>query len=617
MVSSAPQGRVTGLQQTLVGVLVVSVAAAVLAPVLFRGWYPHDEGAIGQAAERILQGQVPHRDFDEIYTGLLSYWHAAAFKVGGLASTTLRLPLFTLALAWVIAVYRIALRFAPAMGAGLLAILCLVWAVPNYPAPMPSWYNLFLATFGALALIRWRESSATRWLVLAGALGGLSFLVKLTGLVFLIGGGLVVVFATATERESNTSNEGASRGGALLVGAGIAGILAVLFIPFARAGAKEVVRLWLPIAMVGTSLVVREWRLGIALVPRLRSLVAALVPFLGGALAPVLLWTLAMLGLGAFDAMIQGVFVMPFRRVASAAVHPPAFSALLSTAIVALLLVPRRNARASWIIATAIALLGAWILVESYNTFSWYRALWHAAWGLPVLAAAWGAGTLVQRTTIQAERSRRDVAIILTMIAVTAMMVEFPFAAPIYTIYALPISMLAVGALLGMRFDGEPHRAAPGFVVMGLLLAFGIMRLLPASVSTLGYRFAGTQETYVLDVPRSGLRMTKEDASRYADLVGTLQELGPGRTLWAGPDAPEVYFLSGLPNRTRVMFDFLDADFNSAESLVDRVARSEASLVVIKTSPSFSPAATSAELDSLRLRFSGERTVPGFRVFWR
>jgi len=48
-----------------------------------RGWVPHDEGLLGQSAERLLAGQLPHRDFDEVYTGGLSYLHALAFEVGG------------------------------------------------------------------------------------------------------------------------------------------------------------------------------------------------------------------------------------------------------------------------------------------------------------------------------------------------------------------------------------------------------------------------------------------------------------------------------------------------------------------------------------------------------
>src|SRR4051812_31709263 len=43
---------------------------------LTRGWIPHDDGALAQSAERVLQGQLPHRDFDELYTGGLTFLNA-------------------------------------------------------------------------------------------------------------------------------------------------------------------------------------------------------------------------------------------------------------------------------------------------------------------------------------------------------------------------------------------------------------------------------------------------------------------------------------------------------------------------------------------------------------
>src|SRR3989454_5257856 len=53
--------------------LVLGVAwvlgAAVGGHYLTRGWVPHDAGSLAQSAERVLAGELPHRDFDEIYTG--------------------------------------------------------------------------------------------------------------------------------------------------------------------------------------------------------------------------------------------------------------------------------------------------------------------------------------------------------------------------------------------------------------------------------------------------------------------------------------------------------------------------------------------------------------------
>ena len=54
--------------------LVVWIISAVYVSGFIRpGWIPHDEGSLAQSAERVLAGELPHRDFDEIYTGGLSF----------------------------------------------------------------------------------------------------------------------------------------------------------------------------------------------------------------------------------------------------------------------------------------------------------------------------------------------------------------------------------------------------------------------------------------------------------------------------------------------------------------------------------------------------------------
>src|SRR5262245_53117178 len=84
---------------------VVLITAIVLATALYgaghlrRGWVPHDEGMLGQAAERVLGGELPHRDFDDLYTGGLSYLNAAAFRLFGVSLVSPRIVLLLVYLA--------------------------------------------------------------------------------------------------------------------------------------------------------------------------------------------------------------------------------------------------------------------------------------------------------------------------------------------------------------------------------------------------------------------------------------------------------------------------------------------------------------------------------------
>jgi hypothetical protein len=60
----------------LIFLLIWLVSGVYLGLNLRRGWVPHDEGILAQAAERVLHGEMPHRDFNDRYTGGMTYVNA-------------------------------------------------------------------------------------------------------------------------------------------------------------------------------------------------------------------------------------------------------------------------------------------------------------------------------------------------------------------------------------------------------------------------------------------------------------------------------------------------------------------------------------------------------------
>ena len=94
----------------LLPALVWLVCVVYVALRLTRGWVPHDEGSIAQSAARVLAGELPHRDFGELYTGGLTYYHALAFRVLGVSLVSLRIAMFVVFAAWVPATYALAAR---------------------------------------------------------------------------------------------------------------------------------------------------------------------------------------------------------------------------------------------------------------------------------------------------------------------------------------------------------------------------------------------------------------------------------------------------------------------------------------------------------------------------
>src|SRR6266852_3331806 len=85
-------------------------------------WVPADEGTLGQSAERVLHGEMPHRDFADPYTGGLAYIDAAIFKLFGINLFWLRLFLFVCFLAWIPAVYGLARESLSPLPAGALTL---------------------------------------------------------------------------------------------------------------------------------------------------------------------------------------------------------------------------------------------------------------------------------------------------------------------------------------------------------------------------------------------------------------------------------------------------------------------------------------------------------------
>lgn len=151
---------------------------------LDQGWIPHDEGQLGLTVQRILAGELPHRDFVEPYTGGLGYYHAIWCMGGGLSAGVIRLSLLPWFAVYCGVLYWLSKRVTAWPGAMLVTALGTALTVPIYPAAMPSWFNLFFAVLGAAALLRYHETERTSWLVTAGLCGGLSIAVKIVGIFF-------------------------------------------------------------------------------------------------------------------------------------------------------------------------------------------------------------------------------------------------------------------------------------------------------------------------------------------------------------------------------------------------------------------------------------------------
>jgi hypothetical protein len=205
---------------TILGAIVVPRVAAAILPL------NADQGLYIAAGQIIKHGGVVGRDtWDNkppgtyyLYAGLLAfapdYSADCPIKGPGLPQDGLHIACAQIVLTAFDALYSVALTaatwwigrrmFGPIAGA-VAGLLCAVFvSMMNvlHGGNIPDEYVLLPSTLAYAAALRYAETERSRWLLLAGALGGVAFLFKQTGLVLLAGIGVWVVVRSLLECRS-------------------------------------------------------------------------------------------------------------------------------------------------------------------------------------------------------------------------------------------------------------------------------------------------------------------------------------------------------------------------------------------------------------------------------
>jgi hypothetical protein len=588
--------------------------AAIIAAALFgialiwifrlRGWYPHDEGTLGQSAERILMGQVPHRDFDDPYTGGLALLHALVFRIGGISVNGLRNHLALVATIWFGGVFWLLLRWCRPFGAALVAVLIVVFSVPLYPAAMPSWYVLFLscAAAGVLVMQRERRNTAAFW---AGMLVGLAALAKITAVFALAGAGwALVMMRQAEDRER--------RGAAEIIAAALAFALLVVMLVRSHMSDRTIAHLALPPIAVVLGIAGREWRQG-----RLRgfgidaTLWRRIASLAIGAAIPVIFyaaWLASHDALGPFIASLRAVVG---QRSASAFLPAPSLrSVMYALPIAAILFV---GGRRFGVRPLVLALGGLALGVLAWSNAYVHANFWYALRGLlPVgaLAAAmwWGSA----RPEIGENTARRA---LVVLVPITAMLVltQFPFSATVYFIYVAPLLLMGLSAAVALQEKTTQRNA---MVLGAIYLLFGVLQVIPDNPDSLGMSVDHSPGRASLDIPRARIHIVAEDAELYRGLAAIMDSLPPG-PIWAGPDAPDVAFLTGRRDLNRSYFAFLGDEDPPRPDVAARMVARGAVAMVIDTEPSFSKVMTEQATDSVRRYFPDVQKIGRFHIYSR
>jgi hypothetical protein len=278
---------------------------------------------------------------------------------------------------------------------------------------------------------------------------------------------------------------------------------------------------------------------------------------------------------------------------------------------------------ARWTLLGGIALLLAVVLTVGGNPAT-FQFVWSAnviaipicvAMGVFVLKPAMSKGaTRSNAGTLSPELQPMLAAALLAQVALFGL-IQYPFAGAIYTLYAgglIPLAALALVAIGGKKAH------APSTLLLVFALAFGVRWLGTGNMVTVGFGgYETRRDTERLRMERGGIRVTPEDREEFELLVATLQQIAPGEATLALPDAPEVYFLSGLQNPTGVLFDFFDEDEGRVERVLDTLDEHDVAVVVIKLNPSFSGPPPLELMQELEARYPRALEIGNYLVVTR
>lgn len=588
---------------------------AAMALLAGRYWIPLDDGTLAQSAERVLAGELPHRDFRDPYTGLNAILGALGFKLFGVRLGALRVPLVAGFALWLPALWLVARRFLTPGAAVVAALLAVALSVPAYPAAMPTWFGLYAVTWGSWALLRWKEEGSRGWLTFVGAAAGVAFLFKVVGLYFLA----ATLAAVAWRRPDG------SRAYAAAVGVGAVAFLALLGrLVLPGSSAVGAYHFFLPAVALCGALVAATWRApGDAhgagedgADTGTRALLADVSALVAGFLAPVAAFLVPYALSGAMGAWFEGVFLLPGRRFQAASSPPgPLWTVVPGLAAVAVAVAAARLSAVAERRATvaAAAVLAALLALDDRLDGAAMAALWYSLRGwIPALALVGAAFLVREGGSAPPDRPlpRPDGGPLFALLAVAALwgLVQFPYAAPAYFFYVAPLGVVATAACV--------HR--------GLLRAGPMLGLLAGVYLFLGAGYAAgvaATGTHVLPGERGGIRVSGADAALYGRLTELVTEHRGGGGLragiWAGPDAPEVWFLAGAPNPTPTLYEFLDPAPPSAASLTTLFREHDVKVVVVNTRPLFSAPLGAEVLEHVVATFPEGESVGPFLVRWR
>ena len=548
-------------------IVVVLVSTVVMIAYHNRFWAPVDEGKFAHVAERMLLGEVLHRDVQDLHAGYVNFVNAAAYSLFGVRIVSMRYPLALLTVIQAGLMFLI-LKRGGAVTALIGGVVLTSLSFVQFLNPTPNWYTLFLAV-ATVAWLSWNPIGL-RWRhIITGFLVGTTFLFRQLSGVFLASGVLLFLLLEKPSAESS-GGQRLARAILALIGMGSAWYILRVTDPVG----------WVLFGVWPLAVVLRAWlrtrRSDREVLAILRDL------SLGGLISasPLIAYHLAHGSLGDW-----------FRDTFGAAMSLPTLGFM---------------DRPGYLMMGIVAWRG-------FYSGDLDRLLNAGLYTCLLLSSA-VLGVLLFRALVRGSGSSVHP---LPVIATFYALVSLHYQLPIYLFYTVGLSLAAV-LLLTAEFNAGTRRLTVivSTVIAGVALYYqGAMPLTRKLEGTVEgeRRFPATP----LLSPVAGIYVDATEAQLYQSLVRLIdRETRPGDTIFALPTNPELYFLGRRTNPFR--FYNTAVGVRSAadlDSVLQMIRCHPPKLVFYDPTDKYNTPASVRIAGTVRRQYEKLAPVPPFEVF--
>ncbi|MBI4430181.1 MAG: hypothetical protein HY587_00520 [Candidatus Omnitrophica bacterium] len=482
-------------------------AASIILSVHFhdRPFWSYDDGFKAHVAERVLEGEVLHRDVQEMHGGYSNFVNALALKLFGRRIVSLRYPVV------ILTVLETGLLFLLFLPKGLClavvsAFMITVFSFIQFSCPMPHWYCLFL-TLVLICILQWLPLGMKRIFYAGVLIGLIYFFRQLTGIFIAMATLSIFLLEGPLPQKSGRS----------------------LFAKFTAAVMMGGLAFYLWITT--------DW-IGFILFGAWPLLLSVKIFFLANKDAGQVNRTIGLLLAGFVASALPLIIYHASHHSIGDWLRDTLFEVLHDTTHLHLKF---------WSFGYLLLGGGYQLSVAGLDVYALANGFYWLA--LPLAALCNGVFTVFLFGEDKVNGSRQFT---LPIMACFHALVSLFNQSPIYLYFTVGLSLISWLWILREKYRGQVF-AALVFCLVLLVVAVGGHAGQPTAREVRDF-FGGRRYALVKSeaLPRSGLRMKEEELASYRKLVELIhQETQAGEPIFVFPNNAEVYFLSERKNPFR------------------------------------------------------------------